>query len=147
MENNLAQRVLWILWPAFLVAAAAELLFFAIFDPSDLHLFGVPLEVGRVPVYTMGFFFFWAMAAAASAMTALLQRSPFEVNRCPLDSWRRCNADRRASSLYPDIQMKSTSGRLTKRSPLERPHRTLSSSVSRNFHMRMNDAATGDIAA
>jgi hypothetical protein len=86
MENSLAQRVLWILWPAFLVAAAAELLFFAIFDPSDLRLFGVPVEADRVPVYTVGFFFFWAMAAAASAMTVFLQRSPFEINRCSLNA-------------------------------------------------------------
>ncbi|HTT09408.1 MAG TPA: hypothetical protein VMG60_00815 [Burkholderiaceae bacterium] len=89
MESSLAQRVLWILWPAFLVAAAAELLFFALFDPSDLRLFGVPIEIDRVSVYTMGFFFFWAMAAAASAMTVLLQRSPFEVNRSRLNAGDR----------------------------------------------------------
>jgi len=86
MESNLAQRVLWILWPAFLVAAAAEFLFFAIFDPSDLRLFGVPVEADSVSVYTAGFFFFWAMTAAASAMTVFLQRSPFEINRPPLDA-------------------------------------------------------------
>ncbi len=89
MDNNFGLRLLWILWPAFLVAAVAELLFFAIFDPSDLHLFGAPVEVDRVPIYTLGFFFFWAMTAAASAMTVFLARSPFEVNRCPLNADNR----------------------------------------------------------
>jgi hypothetical protein len=86
MNNSLMQRLLWVLWPAFLVAAVAELFFFAVFDPADLHLFGAPIEAGRMPVYTLGFFFFWAATAAASALTVFLQRSPFEVNRCPIDA-------------------------------------------------------------
>jgi hypothetical protein len=86
MAQNLGQRVLWVLWPAFLVAAVAELIFFALFDPVDLNLFGVPLDVERMPVYTIGFFFFWAMTSAASALTVFLARSPFEVNRCPIDA-------------------------------------------------------------
>jgi len=80
------QRILWVLWPSFLVAAVAELLVFAVFDPVDLHLFGVPVAAGRMPVYTFGFFFFWALGASASALTVFLQRSPVEVNRCPIDA-------------------------------------------------------------
>jgi len=85
MANTFAQRLLWVLWPAFLVAAVAELLFFAVFDPADLRLFGSPIEVARTPVYTLGFFFFWGMTSAASALTVFLQRSPFETHRCPLN--------------------------------------------------------------
>jgi hypothetical protein len=62
----------------------AELVFFALIDPADLSVFGVPLEAGRIPIYTVGFFFFWAVAASASALTVFLQRSSVEVNRCPL---------------------------------------------------------------
>jgi hypothetical protein len=86
MTQNLGQRVLWVLWPSFLVAAVAEMIFFALFDPVDLHLFGVPIEAERMPVYTIGFFLFWAMTAASSALTVFLARSPFEVNRCPIDA-------------------------------------------------------------
>jgi hypothetical protein len=86
MTQSFGQRVLWVLWPAFLVAAVAELIFFALFDPVDLHLLGVPLEAERMPVYTIGFFFFWAITSAASALTVFLSRSPFEVNRCPVDA-------------------------------------------------------------
>ena len=84
MENTLAQRLAWTIWPAFLVAAAAETVFFTVFDPSDLFFFGTPLELSRQTMYTLGFFGFWAMGIASSALTVFLSRSPFEVNRCPL---------------------------------------------------------------
>src|SRR5262245_40720383 len=69
-----ATRVLAILWPSFLVAAVAEMLFFATFDPHELTLFGEPLELSRLGVYTVGFFFFWGACATASALTVLLER-------------------------------------------------------------------------
>lgn len=83
------QRLMWILWPAFLVAGIAEGITFSLFDPSDMHFFGQPVELGRTAVYSIGFFLFWAFASASSALTCLLQRSPFEVNRCPLPQARR----------------------------------------------------------
>ncbi|MCS6944466.1 MAG: hypothetical protein RMK97_03490 [Sutterellaceae bacterium] len=84
MSRERALRLAWVLWPSFLVAAAAEFAFFAVFDPIDLHPFGVPIDADRLPLYTAFFFFFWLIGAAASALTLLLQRSPLEVNRCPL---------------------------------------------------------------
>jgi hypothetical protein len=84
MSDSLAQRLGWVLWPSFLVACAAELVFFSLFDPSDLHLFGQPVEADRMLVYTLGFFALWAIGAVSSAVTVFLSRSPFEVNRCTL---------------------------------------------------------------
>jgi hypothetical protein len=89
MSSSLAQRLGWILWPSFLMACVAELVFFAMFDPTDLHLFGVPLEAERMPVYTMGFFAFWMIGAVSSALTVFLAASPFEVNRCTLGADER----------------------------------------------------------
>jgi hypothetical protein len=80
----LAQRLMWIAWPAFLVAAVIEMVVFAMVDPSELHWSGHPLELSRQAVYTLAFFFFWAMTFASSALTTLLSQSPFEVNRCPV---------------------------------------------------------------
>lgn len=80
----MTQRLIWILWPAFLVAGIAEGIAFSLFDPQDMRLFGEPLELGRTAIYSIGFFLFWAFAAASSALTCFLQRSPFEVNCCPL---------------------------------------------------------------
>jgi hypothetical protein len=80
-NNNFVQRYLWVLWPAFLVASVAELLFFAVIDPMDVYLFGKAVEADRMSIYTLGFLFFWLVAAAASFLTVFLQRSPFDVNR------------------------------------------------------------------
>lgn len=78
------QRLMWIAWPAFLVAAVLEMLVFAMVDPSDLHWGGGPLDLSRQAIYTIAFFLFWFMAMASSALTTLLSMSPFEVNRCPV---------------------------------------------------------------
>ena len=78
------RRLMWIAWPAFLVAAVLEMLVFAMVDPSDLHWAGGPVEVSRQAIYTVAFFVFWIMAMASSALTTLLAMSPFEVNRCPV---------------------------------------------------------------
>jgi hypothetical protein len=86
MDGKLAQRLMWITWPAFLVACVAELVFFSVFDPFGLHYFGEPLEWSRQAVYALGFFGFWGLGMASSALTVFLGRSPFEVNRCPLDA-------------------------------------------------------------
>ena len=80
----LAQRWMWIAWPAFLVAGVLEMIVFAMVDPSDLHWFGQPLNLSRQAVYTLAFFVFWAVTMASSALTTLLALSPFEVNRCPV---------------------------------------------------------------
>jgi len=71
-----ARRLMWVIWPAFLVAAVAELVFFSVFDPFDLHFFGAPLEMSRQSIYTMGFFGFWALGIASSALTIFLESGP-----------------------------------------------------------------------
>lgn len=70
-----------ILWPSFLVGGVAEAIFFTLFDPMDLHLFGNPVELSRTAIYTLGFFAFWLAAAASSTLTWFLLRSPDEINR------------------------------------------------------------------
>jgi hypothetical protein len=70
-----AKTLIWILWPAFIVAGAAEALFFTLFDPRDLYLFGEPLAASRTAIYSVGFFIFWAFAAASSALTCFFQRA------------------------------------------------------------------------
>ena len=78
------QRLMWILWPAFLVAGLLEVVVFAVVDPQDLHWFGQTVEMSRQGVYTLAFFVFWIIASVSSALTTLLAMSPFELNRCPL---------------------------------------------------------------
>ncbi len=75
------QRLIWILWPSFIVGGIAEALFFTAFDPQDLMLFGDPIHWSREAVYSVGFFIFWAVCAASSAATCFLQRSSDQINR------------------------------------------------------------------
>lgn len=78
------QRIMWVLWPAFVVAAATEMLFFVVIDPGEMQFFGHPLELSRTATYSLFFFFFWVMGACSSALSCFLERSPFELNRCPM---------------------------------------------------------------
>jgi hypothetical protein len=75
-DYPLARTILQVAWPAFLVAGVAEIVFFTLFDPSDLLFFGAPLELSRPAMYTMGFFGFWGLGIAASALTLFRERRP-----------------------------------------------------------------------
>lgn len=83
------QKLMWIAWPAFLVAGLLEMLVFAMVDPQELQWFGQPIELSRQGVYTVAFFVFWAIAMLSSGLTTLLSMSPFELNQCPLPQGER----------------------------------------------------------
>ena len=77
----LRERLMWVAWPAFLVAAVLEMLVFAVLDPESLSLFGERLAWSRYSVYTVTFFIFWGMTMVSSALTMLLALSPTDVTR------------------------------------------------------------------
>ena len=77
------KRLMWVIWPAFLVAGILEMLVFAMVDPQDLHWAGQPLDLSRQGIYTVAFFVFWALTTVASGLTALLAMPPEEVNHLP----------------------------------------------------------------
>jgi len=58
------RSLMWVIWPAFLVAGVAE------------HFFGAPLDWSRQAIYTLGFFGFWGLGIASSALTLWLERAP-----------------------------------------------------------------------
>ena len=78
------RNAILVLWPSFIVGGIGEVIFFTVFDPQELYLFGEASGLGRLAVYSIGFFLCWGFAAASSAFTCFLQRSADEVNRCPL---------------------------------------------------------------
>ena len=83
------QRMMWIAWPAFLVAGLLEMLVFGLFDPEDMQWFGHSLAMSRQGIYTLAFFAFWALTMVSSGLTTLLSMSPFELNRCPVPESER----------------------------------------------------------
>ncbi len=66
-----------VLWPSFLAACAASLLFFAAVDPALLRDAGPHLLAGldREAGYALGFIFFWGVGALASALSVYLIRT------------------------------------------------------------------------
>ncbi|MCX7165061.1 MAG: hypothetical protein NTV11_02160 [Rhodocyclales bacterium] len=74
-------RIVWVLWPSFLVAGVAEGIFFTVIDPQELYFFGEAVHLSKIATYSIGFFGFWAVCAASSFMTCFLQRSAAEVNK------------------------------------------------------------------
>lgn len=77
MEETLVKHLaMIILWPAFMVATVAEGAFFSMFDPHELTYNFAHLELPASATYTLGFFFFWFLAAAAGMLTHLLETSP-----------------------------------------------------------------------
>ncbi len=91
------QRLMWIAWPAFLMAGVMEMVVFALVDPEGLHWFGQPLALSRQGVYTVAFFVFWGIAMVSSALTTMLAMSPFELNRCPVPPGERPDDCRKVS--------------------------------------------------
>lgn len=75
------KQVARIMWPSFLVAGIAEILFFTIIDPQELYLFGETVTFSRIATYSIGFFAFWGICAASSLSTCFLLRSSDEINR------------------------------------------------------------------
>lgn len=76
----LSRRLMWILWPAFLVAALLEMLVFGMFSPEDMQWFGEPIALSRQGVYSIAFFVFWALAIVSSSLTTLLSMGSASLN-------------------------------------------------------------------
>jgi len=101
--GEFAQRLMSIVWPAFLVAMMAEVAFFAVFDPFDLHFFGAPLEWSRQAIYALGFFGFWGLGIVSSSLTVVFGRSHPVISHAALrvheDDFER---SRRVPAVEPD---------------------------------------------
>lgn len=67
------KRLMWVLWPSFLVAIAMDGVLFSSFDPLELSYGGEPLFDNRLAAYSVAFFVFWLFAAGSSALTCYLQ--------------------------------------------------------------------------
>lgn len=85
------QRLIWVLWPAFVVGGIGEIVFFALISPKELYLFGEPVHFSPLATYSIGFICFWMLCAASSLFTCFLQRSSKEVNHREVVSATGCH--------------------------------------------------------
>ena len=77
MSDNdmpLIQKVISILWPSFLTAGLATILFFTAFDPELIVAISGYGEISRMAGYTIGFFLFWLLTSSSCALTCYFQR-------------------------------------------------------------------------
>jgi hypothetical protein len=74
-------KLIQVLWPSFLVAGVAEVVFFTVVAPRELYLFGEPAHFSAIATYSIGFFAFWIVCAASSLTTLFFQRTSNEINQ------------------------------------------------------------------
>ena len=84
------KHIIWILWPAFITAGIAEVVFFTAIDPQQLYLLGQPVALSPLATYSIGFLMFWLVCAGSSLMTYFML--PNKVN----DSLETTMAERAA---------------------------------------------------
>jgi hypothetical protein len=60
------EKLMRVMWPAFLSACVLELLVFGAVDPAQLHWFDHPFGWSRQGVYTVAFFVFWGVSAVGN---------------------------------------------------------------------------------
>jgi hypothetical protein len=77
MSSMKGMDVALVLWPSFLAACLASLLFFAAVDPLLLRDAGPRIFAGLEPEagYALGFLFFWGVSAIASSLSVYLIRT------------------------------------------------------------------------
>ena len=69
------QRIIAVLWPSFLTAGIATVLFFTSFNPEEISLcMGADKPISNVGAYTIGFFLFWLLTSSTCALTCYFQR-------------------------------------------------------------------------
>jgi hypothetical protein len=65
------QKLVAVFWPSFVTAGIATILFFTAFDPEDLF---AELGLGRMAIYSIGFFCFWALTASSCALSLFFMK-------------------------------------------------------------------------
>ena len=74
----LIQRVVAVLWPAFITAGIATVLFTSAFDPAEIF---IDYDISRMGMYTIGFFLFWSFGAITAASTCYFLKPCEAINK------------------------------------------------------------------
>jgi len=77
-EIPVIQRVVAILWPSFITAGIATILFFTAFDPDVMF---VDYDISRLGAYSIGFFIFWLFGVVTCMATCYFLRPCQAINK------------------------------------------------------------------
>ncbi len=72
------QRVVAILWPSFITAGLATVLFTVAFDPAVIF---IDYDISRLGSYTVCFFLFWLFGAATAMTTCYFLKPCSAINK------------------------------------------------------------------
>ena len=72
------QRVVAILWPSFITAGIATVLFTTAFDPAVIFF---DYDISRLGIYTICFFMFWSLGAITAAATCYFLKPCATINK------------------------------------------------------------------
>ena len=68
------QQIVSVMWPSFLTASLATIIFFTVFDPVELGMIGGFADLTRIGGYTIGFFCFGLLTSISCALTCYFRR-------------------------------------------------------------------------
>ena len=74
----LVQRVVAVLWPAFIMAGIATVLFTTAFDPAVIF---IDYDISRLGMYTICFFLFWSFGVITAASTCYFLKPCEAINK------------------------------------------------------------------
>ena len=77
-EIPVIQRIIAILWPSFITAGIATILFSTAFDPDIIF---IDYDVSRLAVYSIAFFLFWLFGAITAMATCFFMRPCSAFNK------------------------------------------------------------------
>ena len=82
------RHIIWVLWPAFIAAGIAEIVFFTVIDPQQLYFFGQPVALPAMPTYSIGFLLFWVICAGSSLLSWFILKTSVSGEQSGLKSGR-----------------------------------------------------------
>ena len=71
------QRIVAVLWPSFITAGIATILFTTAFDPDVIF---ADFDISRLGVYTISFFLFWLFGAITAMATCYFLKPCSAIN-------------------------------------------------------------------
>jgi len=74
------QTTIAILWPSFLVAGIATIIFFTVVDPVDLACSGGS-AISHLAAYSLGFFWFWLLTSSSCLLALYFNKPCPRINK------------------------------------------------------------------
>lgn len=89
----LIQRVVAILWPSFITAGIATVLFTTSFDPAVIFDY----DISRLGIYSICFFMFWSLGAITAAATCYFLKPCATINKISQDKAKNATEEQSAA--------------------------------------------------